>query len=80
MAVQPQINESAPRATSDRQDKSQNVMADATRPQAQLQAQDNQVKPLSDRDRDIFLAWMESDSKPNEALVEAVRQFKQEGF
>jgi len=80
MAVQPQINESAPRAPSDRQDKSQNVMADAARPQAQLQAQDNQVKPLSDRDRDIFLAWMESDSKPNEALVEAVRQFKQEGF
>lgn len=78
--MQPQINASAPRAPSDCQDKSQNVMADAARPQAQLQAQDNQVKPLSDRDRDIFLAWMESDTKPNEALVEAARQFKQEGF
>ena len=42
--------------------------------------QENEVKPLSDTDRDIFLTWMNSDTKPNAALMQAAREFKQEGL
>lgn len=31
---------------------------------------------LSDRDRDIFLAMLEDDSEPNEALKNAAREYK----
>ena len=31
---------------------------------------------LSDRDRDIFLAMLEDDSEPNEALKNAVEEYK----
>jgi uncharacterized protein (DUF1778 family) len=31
---------------------------------------------LSDRDRDIFLAMLEDDSEPNEALKKAVEEYK----
>ncbi|HKV41147.1 MAG TPA: DUF1778 domain-containing protein [Blastocatellia bacterium] len=31
---------------------------------------------LSDRDRDIFLAALDSDAKPNEALKRAARKYK----
>jgi len=34
------------------------------------------VTRLSDRDRDIFLALLDSDSEPNEALVRAAEEYK----
>ena len=77
MALQAQINKPTPRSTPG-QDKPQEADMSAGHPRAQLQ--ENHVKPLSDRDRDIFLAWMESDTEPNEALVEAARRFTQEGL
>jgi len=76
MALQAHINSPKPRSTPEHRDKSQEGGTEL--PQVQLQ--ENQVEPLSDRDRDIFLAWMELETKPNEALVEAARRFKQEGL
>jgi uncharacterized protein (DUF1778 family) len=34
------------------------------------------VTHLSDRDRDIFLALLDSDDEPNEALLRAAEEFK----
>ncbi len=36
----------------------------------------HQTRVLSDRDRDIFLAMLEDDSEPNEALKKAVEEYK----
>jgi uncharacterized protein (DUF1778 family) len=36
----------------------------------------HQATVLSNRDRDLFLALVESDEKPNEALLDAVKDFK----
>lgn len=76
MALQAHINSPTPRSMSEQGDKSQ----DGGTELQQVQLQENQVEPLSDRDRDIFLAWMELETRPNEALVEAARRFKQEGL
>jgi uncharacterized protein (DUF1778 family) len=35
-----------------------------------------QVTRLSNRDRDVFLALLDSDGKPNEALKRAARRYK----
>ncbi len=36
----------------------------------------HQTRVLSNRDRDIFLAMLEDDSEPNEALKKAVEEYK----
>jgi uncharacterized protein (DUF1778 family) len=36
----------------------------------------HQTRTLSDRDRDAFLALLESDAAPNDALQKAVRAYK----
>ena len=36
-----------------------------------------QLRILSDRDRDIFLAMLDSDAEPNEALRKAAEDYKQ---
>jgi uncharacterized protein (DUF1778 family) len=38
--------------------------------------QENSTTILSDRDRDIFLAMLDADGRPNEALKRAARRFK----
>lgn len=36
----------------------------------------HQTRTLSDRDRDVFLALLDSDEEPNEALKEAAKEYK----
>lgn len=36
----------------------------------------HQTRTLSDRDRDLFLALLDSDQQPNEALKKAAREYK----
>ncbi len=36
----------------------------------------HQTRVLTNRDRDIFLAMLEDDSEPNEALKKAVKEYK----
>lgn len=38
--------------------------------------QENGTTVLSDRDRDIFLAMLDSDARPNEALKRAAKRYK----
>lgn len=46
--------------------------ADAV-PEDELPLIENSLKPLSDRDRDLFLALLDSPPEPNEALKKALR-------
>src|SRR5438874_290747 len=39
--------------------------------------QENTVTVLSDRDRDIFLAMLDGDAKPNAALRRAAKRYKE---
>ncbi len=43
---------------------------------AQEVLEKHQTTVLSDRDRDIFIAMLEDDSEPNEALKKAVEEYK----
>ncbi len=36
----------------------------------------HQTRTLSNRDRDVFLALLDSDEEPNEALKEAAKEYK----
>jgi uncharacterized protein (DUF1778 family) len=38
--------------------------------------QEHEVRVLSNRDRDIFLALLDSDAEPNAALKQAAKRFK----
>jgi len=39
--------------------------------------QEHETTVLSDRDRDLFLAMLDKDAEPNEALKKAAKRFKQ---
>jgi uncharacterized protein (DUF1778 family) len=39
--------------------------------------QEHETTVLSDRDRDLFLAMLDRDAEPNEALKKAAKRFKQ---
>jgi uncharacterized protein (DUF1778 family) len=40
--------------------------------------QEDSVTQLTDRDRDLFIALLDADAQPNEALRAAARQYEQE--
>jgi hypothetical protein len=44
-------------------------------PVDELEFTEQRVAPLSDRDRDIFLALLDNPPEPNEALREAVKEY-----
>jgi hypothetical protein len=47
------------------------------RPNSRLPQQQDQITELSSRDRDLFLAMLDDTrSKPNEALVAAVKRYR----
>jgi hypothetical protein len=45
-------------------------------PEDELRFTEESSRPLSDRDRDLFLALLENPPPANEALKEAIREYK----